>query len=865
MAPPQGASVAQLSPREVPFAIGRHHPELQLATAPQAAIVHDLVAGAGGLGALVGSIQEQGRPGVDSGWARLEEITLADGKPARNSKGDVVYRLRLSEETLAAAVPVLADVLGAAMAEEALRDFCWTLQLGVAPGPEGAGAAAPRWSVTSLGPRYGVELPRVQFDATDRQLRLTCMNDMARHVGVYAEFSAGGRPLEPGGWKSRLPAGAPPALETATLKYLAMLAPNTPVAGLPLPLGPGIVALTVPAAADAVEVRFGSFGNGGWAAVPDAGAVMLTFVLDYALPAILISAGDSPDDGWYQKLVADPAVQAEVLAAAAFLVTDPSIEDTATLLARLSSAVAACLLDDGLADLRDRIDEELGTDSVANAAPMLGWAAQTAAALFAATPPPFSPLASVPGTFSLTLAPDFAVTIAATLEPDAVTGDWPEDGVRYELTAEYAGGFHQTHAGPVAPVPPAAPIEAVFPSVRTDAPIELRGRLYDASGALASGGSVVIADARPDSGGTLSAAIPVVDRPVAVSADTRYELRRTLAFDADRGTYGWGPGVPSAAGKHSLDCTPGQGRLCQLVGITLQQATRSLGYTWRTTDAGVPECGGSGPTTVSYRFQSVGTVDPARGLKTIACGFAARPQLAYAATPASSALFLDPRVQPPALRTVSLGAPGPFDLASKLSRGRLADPDVSALVVHGAGYAIAISSVNASMQIVELAPTAVADADASLSRIVAGPGHRTGLLAAPVGVTIAPGGEILVLDGGLASVQAFDVHANPVPIFGGSPVLALRKETGIEYQDVAASPSGLIYVLSNAAGGQQPSDYRLDVYGADGSFLARTTGVNAARIAVDSSERVYTLDYRAVAGRDGRVEPSIGQWSPTTA
>jgi hypothetical protein len=852
-----------LPPRQVPFAIAGHHPELQLLTADQAGIVHGLVEGAAGFGALLGSVQEQGPPAPDSGWARLEEIILSDGKPAKNSQGETIYRLRLSDETLAAAEPVLAEVLGAALRDEALRGYCWTVQEGVVPGPESGGASAPSWSVTSLGPRYGLELPRAEFAGGDRQLRLTCVDDMARHLGVYGEFRAGGRPIEPSGWKSRLPAGVPPALETATLKYLGTLAPNVPVAGLTMPAGPQTVGLGMPSGADSVDVVFGGFGNGGWAAVPDAAGVMLTFVLDYALPAILASAEGSTTDGWYQKMLADPAVGAEVMAAAVFLVTDTSIRDTAALLDRLSSAIPASLLDVGLAKLREKIDDHLGTDSVANAAPMLGWAAQTVGALLGAAPQAFSRLAAVPGTFSLGLSPDFAVTLDASLEPDASRGDWPDQAATYELVAEYAGGFSQTHTGPVVHESPAAPIRVAFPSVRTDAPIELRAALYDGSGELAADGSLRLEDARPASGGRVPATVPIVDRAVPVSAATRFALGRTLGFDASTGAYAWGPAAPSAATKHTLACEPGKSQLCELVGIAFQQATRSLGYVWRTTDSGVPECGGSGPTSVSYRFQSVGVVDPALPLKTIDCGFVGRPQLAYAASPATLAAFLDPRVRPPSLRAVDPGASGPFGLESKLSLGRFVDPDVSALAIHPAGYAVAVSSANGSMQIVELAPIAVADASAPLSRIVAGKGDREGLLSSPVGVAVAPAGEVLVLDAGLSRVQAFDVYGNPTPMFGGSPFMGLKQETGIEYQDVAASPAGLIYVLSNAAGGQRPADYRLDVYGPDGAFLARTAGVNAARIAVDSAERIYTLDYRSITGPGGRTEPSLGQWWPT--
>lgn len=871
----------QIPPRQVPFAIARSHPELQLLTPDQAETVHGLVAGSDRFGALLGSVQEQGQPAADSGWARLEEIVLSDGKPAKSSAGATIYRLRLTDETLAAAVPVLAQVLGQAMADESLRDYCWTVQRGVAPGPEAGGAAAPSWSVGSLAPRFGLELPAVAFDGGSGALSLTCVNDVPQHRAVYGEFLAAGQPVAPSGWKSRLPAGVPGSLETGTLKYLGLLAPNARVAGLAMPGGPATVAVPLPAAADSVALSFGGFGNGGWAPLPDAAGVLLTFVLDYALPAVVQSANGSIDDGWYQKLVADPAVQAEVMAAAASLVSDTTIHDTAGLLAHLSAALPAALLDKGLAKLRGKIDTHLGPDSVAKAAPVLGWAAQTAGAVFAAAPPAYSRLASMPATFGLDLSRGSAPTVAASVEPDEARGDWPDAAASWELVCTYAGGFTQSATGAVAAEPPAAPIAASFPSVRADGPIELRATLFAAAaggaaassepppggtppasgGAVVASGSLLLPSPHADSNGKLPAAVRVTDRPVVVSASTRWSPRRTLAYDSGSGSYSWGAAQPSSATKHSLACEAGQGQLCALAAITLQQGTRSLGYAWRATDAGVPQCGGGGPLTVSYRLQSVGTVDPGAGLRTLDCGFATRAQLAYAPSPATPAVFLDPRAQPAALRALTLGASGPIDPSSTKSVARLADPEVAALALHPAGYAVAVGP--AGMQIVELAAQPVPDADAPLARPASGIGEREGLLGSPVAVAIAPGGELLVLDAQYARVQAFDVRGNPVPLFGGSPFMALQAETGIDYQDLAVSHSGLVYVLSNAAGGQKPEDYRLDVYAAGGSFLARTTGVNAARIAVDSAERVYTLDYRAVAGPGGRTEPSISQMAPS--
>ncbi len=49
----------------------------------------------------------------------------------------------------------------------------------------------------------------------------------------------------------------------------------------------------------------------------------------------------------------------------------------------------------------------------------------------------------------------------------------------------------------------------------------------------------------------------------------------------------------------------------------------------------------------------------------------------------------------------------------------------------------------------------------------------------------------------------------------------------------------------------------------EGNRLARTTGVAAARLAVDTFRNVYTLNFASVIGAP-RVEPSLSQWVPST-
>ena len=63
--------------------------------------------------------------------------------------------------------------------------------------------------------------------------------------------------------------------------------------------------------------------------------------------------------------------------------------------------------------------------------------------------------------------------------------------------------------------------------------------------------------------------------------------------------------------------------------------------------------------------------------------------------------------------------------------------------------------------------------------------------------------------------------------------------------------------------GRTAADYRLDIYDPQGSRLIRTTGVAAARLAVDTFRNVYTLNYEVVANAP-RIEPSLSQWNPST-
>ncbi len=109
--------------------------------------------------------------------------------------------------------------------------------------------------------------------------------------------------------------------------------------------------------------------------------------------------------------------------------------------------------------------------------------------------------------------------------------------------------------------------------------------------------------------------------------------------------------------------------------------------------------------------------------------------------------------------------------------------------------------------------------------------------------------------------------------------MPLVKDIEVKYLDLAMESKGYIYVLSYKDTDRTKvvnTDYVIDIYAPDGSFLVRTPDpklysdpskmefVAAARLALDSWRNMFTLNYEAFAGPDGRVEPSIGTWVPTT-
>jgi hypothetical protein len=96
------------------------------------------------------------------------------------------------------------------------------------------------------------------------------------------------------------------------------------------------------------------------------------------------------------------------------------------------------------------------------------------------------------------------------------------------------------------------------------------------------------------------------------------------------------------------------------------------------------------------------------------------------------------------------------------------------------------------------------------------------------------------------------------PLYDQSPA------AGVTYLAISTELKGYVYVLSYTGDGSSAIDYRLDIYQPNGPWLARTVGVNAARIVLDMWRNLYTLNYESLLGPGGRTEPSVSTWIPSS-
>ena len=176
---------------------------------------------------------------------------------------------------------------------------------------------------------------------------------------------------------------------------------------------------------------------------------------------------------------------------------------------------------------------------------------------------------------------------------------------------------------------------------------------------------------------------------------------------------------------------------------------------------------------------------------------------------------------------------------------------------------------DARYPVLDLPPAAVPDAEAPQSQVYSGVGTREGRMKGPLVAALTAQGTILILETQNNRIQAFDLGGNPAPVFAGGAYFVPLHDgpSGVNYLDLGVEYSGYMYVLSYT-GSPGSLVYRLDIYTPKGAWLARTTGVNAAKLAVNYWRDLFTLNYQLLTLPGGSpanlTEPSVSHWLPST-
>ncbi|MFS2223859.1 hypothetical protein [Pantoea sp. B65] len=846
-----------LPPFQVPGAIAASFPELLMLTPSIRTLISGIISNSAGQQSFLQLIEQQGAPGDSSGWAYTR--TLA-AQPA-------LYRLELSPQTCAALPAFMQPILNQAMNTPELENWVWTVQQGSLPAPVPGPSSIPDWQLTSLAPQNGVIFSGIKFSGNHNAFSLALTNQIARHLGVYIEFLRGGDCVAPANWQSRLPGGVTPAFETATLKYLGLLLPNTATAGIAVATAAQTFNLTLPGNADAIRLSFGGMGNGSWQNIQDSAGTIASFIYDYTVPLILSRASTSGVDvaSWFQTLLASQSILADVLNAGQSLLATADFPSVNSVLQWLSDNTSELMLGNALASLRTEIDKKFGAATVENAAACLGWPAQILLSLLEDLHNPgggyaiatTSRLLALPPQFSLSLSPDSVVDLLVTVQPDAGYGQWPLQAEKVNITLNYSGGYSQQRQADIPRSNLAGAVSLAFGSVINQCQLNGRVTVNDSAGTPVSG--CLINGPLNTTTRQAALSVHVLDTAVSIGTATRYYHKCKLA--CNDGEFSW---INGAAPTATLADLTVSSQLSQLIDITLQQSRSSLGYCWRTMEQGVKDCNGGGMVSNPYYIQNIGVAEAQSGLKTINCGFVQKPALVYADSPlipGPGSFYLDPR-NGCYLRPVDLSAAGNFDLGTHLAAAQFGGNNLAGFSLHPDGFALAVNWGNAKLEQVTLAAEAVSEQDAPQAQVLSGPGTQPGLLTGPVATAVTPAGFILVLENGGKRVQAFDRYFNPAPLFNGSVWLSLQAAGEATYQDIAVAANGCIYLLLYLGAGASVTDYLLEIYQPDGAFLSRTIGVNGARLVVDSQCVVYTLNFEAISGPDKRVQPSISKWLP---
>lgn len=353
-----------------------------------------------------------------------------------------------------------------------------------------------------------------------------------------------------------------------------------------------------------------------------------------------------------------------------------------------------------------------------------------------------------------------------------------------------------------------------------------------------------------------------------VSSGSSFTRRYTTQYDTAASGYSWSEAATVPGTIADQTTCDGPEDVCRAGSIAIGTATGHIGYTYQS------ESG--------WFVRQIGYPEPGTQALSVATAFAAEPLLHYDSISQNPVTGLNFLLQPiPGanayhVRQLNLTAEG-LGLDSTTSWGMFLD-EIHGIVLHPAGLLVGFNTDSGKLHILELPDAGSDESLVKMATLHAGTGNasgaRPGLTQRPVDVAVTLSGMVLVLEQAASRIQAFDARGNPTQYFtaGGTKDYYLPLDLQKTHLGLGVDGEGYLYNLNYSDDGTDPSQFGVDVYKPDGSFVFRGAGVNAASFVVDAWRNVFTQNFAPVLQTGGGVhltaqgvaEPSTSVWVPDT-
>lgn len=675
--------------------------------------------------------------------------------------------------------------------------------------------------------------------------------------------------------------------------FLGILPAVPAFAGVPMPPDTYRFSIPLPPTSSKAEVIFASFGTGQarWATLPGA---TLTGIVNLGIPGYFLATGlyEGPaGKALLNSVVKNPAILEALVMVGLGLVATGALGDAGTGLdtsyTRWAKSLGSVLVSPGCSALRYAIVTAATEAAGERSIPFAGWALYLAgtAETMADLAQTIAEIASSDAVYRNPVDLTWTPQLRILPDPENIRGGFPESATRYTVTVQLENAdFHKWES--VELTSTAVPyLDLSFPEIPAGGRANWVVNFYAGEGDILVGTASKRLVNRPVAPGDTTVpddekdfTLQITELALPLTPETIYRQKDKIGVVS--GTHRWlaavdgsghevPPPVPTAT-KASLDCADTGPGMCAALGLTLSQHAKAAAYVWLSGGT-EPACGGASGGGQLRSVQHLSLTGNAIGgpesfLRRSSCRWA-YPGVAVAYDLHGPAhghhAFVEPvRIDGTTrylVRRIALD--GSLAFGGGQAVACLSGPP-DAVAIHPQGMLLAVSRLRGKLEIADLTADPVPDAQAPAARLAAGIGSRKGLLNGPVALAVRTDGVVLVLESGNRRVSAFDVGgAVLAPFASGTSFPLVSDPEPVVPLDLAVEGAGYVYVLSHVGSGATAADYRLDLYRPDGTWLARTTGMAAARLAVDAFRNVFTLNYETVLGPAG-TEPTLGLWVP---